>query len=107
LRADGHRRGIGWGEEIRAGVVISNADPEITFGQLIGKDRLSPRLKRKVESVLFDILPEPVLRHGHGPARRGLDSGNFWFYDHADVDSIYSDGLTDACCVTRLRPACS
>jgi phytoene dehydrogenase-like protein len=26
----------------------------------------------------------------------GLDSGNMWFYDHADVDKIYSDGLTDA-----------
>ncbi|MBK7455850.1 MAG: hypothetical protein IPJ46_19670 [Anaerolineales bacterium] len=26
----------------------------------------------------------------------GLDSGNYWFYDHVDVDKIYSDGLTDA-----------
>jgi hypothetical protein len=26
----------------------------------------------------------------------GLDSGNFWYYDHADVDKIYADGLTDA-----------
>jgi phytoene dehydrogenase-like protein len=26
----------------------------------------------------------------------GLDSGNFWFYEHANVDKIYSDGLTDA-----------
>ena len=26
----------------------------------------------------------------------GLDSGNFWFYENADVDKIYSDGLTDA-----------
>ena len=26
----------------------------------------------------------------------GLDSGNMWYYDHADVDKIYSHGLTDA-----------
>ena len=26
------------GEEIRAGVVISNADPEVTFGKLIGRE---------------------------------------------------------------------
>jgi phytoene dehydrogenase-like protein len=26
----------------------------------------------------------------------GLDSGNMWYYDHADVDKIYADGLTDA-----------
>ncbi len=41
------------GEEIRSDVVISNADPEITFGQLIGKEKLSPRLKRKVDSVRY------------------------------------------------------
>jgi len=26
----------------------------------------------------------------------GLDSGNMWYYDHADVDKIYTDGLTDS-----------
>ncbi|HKJ37546.1 MAG TPA: NAD(P)/FAD-dependent oxidoreductase, partial [Anaerolineales bacterium] len=35
------------GEEIRADVVISNADPEVTFGKLIGREHLSARLKRK------------------------------------------------------------
>ncbi|MFT3890593.1 MAG: FAD-dependent oxidoreductase [Anaerolineales bacterium] len=41
------------GEEIRADVVISNADPEVTFGRLIGREKLSPRLKRKVDSVSY------------------------------------------------------
>ncbi|HET9907548.1 MAG TPA: NAD(P)/FAD-dependent oxidoreductase [Anaerolineales bacterium] len=86
------------GEEIRAGVVISNADPEVTFGQLIGKDKLSPRLKRKVDSARYStsclslfFATDMDLRHD-----AGLDSGNMWFYDHADVDKIYSNGLTDA-----------
>jgi hypothetical protein len=35
------------GEEIRAGVVISNADPEVTFGKLIGREQLSPKLRRQ------------------------------------------------------------
>jgi phytoene dehydrogenase-like protein len=85
------------GEEIRAGVVISNADPEVTFGQLIGKDKLPPRLKRKVDSVNYStsclslfFATDMDLRHA------GLDSGNMWYYDHADVDGIYKDGLTDA-----------
>jgi len=26
----------------------------------------------------------------------GLDSGNYWYYDHADVDGIYTAGLSDA-----------
>jgi phytoene dehydrogenase-like protein len=86
------------GEEIRAGVVISNADPEVTFGKLIGRDRLSARLKRKVDSVRYStsclslfFATDMDLRSG-----AGLDSGNMWYYDHADVDKIYADGLTDA-----------
>ena len=86
------------GEEIRSDVVISNADPEITFGQLIGKEKLSPRLKRKVDSVRYSTSCLSLFFATDMDLRRdaGLDSGNYWFYDHADVDKIYSDGLTDA-----------
>ncbi len=41
------------GEEIRATVIISNADPEVTFGQLIGRDRLSVKLRRKIDSAKY------------------------------------------------------
>ena len=85
------------GEEISAGVVISNADPEVTFGQLIGKDKLSPRLKRKVDSANYSTSCLSLFFATDMDLRRaGLDSGNMWYYDHADVDSIYKDGLTDA-----------
>jgi phytoene dehydrogenase-like protein len=86
------------GEEIRSSVVISNADPEITFGKLIGKEKLSPRLKRKVDSVRYSTSCLSLFFATDMDLRRdaGLDSGNFWFYDHADVDKIYTDGLTDA-----------
>ena len=26
----------------------------------------------------------------------GLDSGNYWFYEHPDLDGIYQEGLTDS-----------
>ena len=85
------------GEEIRAGVVISNADPEVTFGKLIGKEKLSPRLKRKVDSVHYSTSCLSLFFATDMDLRaEGLDSGNMWYYDHADVDKIYSDGLTDA-----------
>ena len=86
------------GEEIRAGVVISNADPEVTFSQLIGKDKLSPRLKRKVDSLRYSTSCLSLFFATDMDLRRaaGLDSGNFWYYDHADVNSIYERGLTDA-----------
>ncbi len=85
------------GEEIRSDVVISNADPEVTFGQLIGKEKLSPRLKRKVDSVRYSTSCLSLFFATDMDLRgAGLDSGNYWFYDHADVDKVYSDGLTDA-----------
>ena len=85
------------GEEIRAGVVISNADPRVTFGQLIGREVLSPRLKRKVDSVNYSTSCLSLYFATDMDLRRaGLDSGNMWYYDHADMDKIYSDGLIDA-----------
>jgi len=85
------------GEEIRAGVVISNADPEVTFSQLIGKDKLSPKLKKKVDAVKYSTSCISLFFATDMDLRAaGLDSGNFWYYDHADLDKLYSDGLTDA-----------
>ena len=85
------------GEEIRTEVVVSNADPEVTFGQLIGRAALSPRLLRKVNNVHYSTSCLSLFFATDMDLRaEGLDSGNFWFYEHSDVDQIYSDGLTDA-----------
>jgi len=93
------------GEEIRAGVVISNADPEVTFGQLIGRDKLSPKLKRKVDSVRYSTSCLSLFFATDMDLRAaGLDSGNFWFYDHPDVDKIYTDGLTAAMLQNETPP---
>ena len=85
------------GEELRAKVVISNADPEVTFGQLIGRDKLSVKLGRKIDSVKYSTSCLSLFFATDMDLRAaGLDSGNMWYYDHADVDKIYIDGLTDA-----------
>lgn len=85
------------GEEIRADVVVSNADPEVTFGRLIGRDKLSKRLKLKVDSVQYSTSCLSLFFATDMDLRAaGLDSGNFWFYDHPNLDKIYTDGLTEA-----------
>jgi all-trans-retinol 13,14-reductase len=86
------------GEQIRAGVVISNADPDVTFSRLIGRQNLTSRLKRKLDSLTYSTSCLSLFFATDLDLRRdaGLDSGNFWFYEHADVDRIYSDGLTSA-----------
>lgn len=85
------------GEEIRAGVVVSNADPEVTFGKLIGRENLSAKLRKKIDGVKYSTSCLSLFFATDMDLRsEGLDSGNMWYYDHADVDKIYSDGLTDA-----------
>jgi phytoene dehydrogenase-like protein len=85
------------GEQIRAGVVISNADPEVTFGKLIGRENLSAKLKRKLDGLTYSTSCLSLFFATDMDLRgAGLDSGNMWYYDHADVDKIYADGLTDA-----------
>lgn len=85
------------GEEIRSGVLISNADPEVTFGKLIGRENLSPKLMRKLDGLTYSTSCLSLFFATNMDLREaGLDSGNMWYYDHADVDKIYAEGLTDA-----------
>lgn len=93
------------GSEIRSKYVISNADPEVTFGKLIGREHLSARLRKKVDGVkhsgsclsLFFAVDMDL-------RAAGLDSGNNWFYESADVDGIYRAGLTDAALTSPTMP---
>ena len=84
------------GTEITAEHVVSNADPEVTFGQLIGREHLSPKLQRKLGKVTYSTSALSLFMAVDMDLRAaGLDSGNYWFYNHSDVDAIYQDGLTD------------
>lgn len=83
------------GNEIRSRYVISNADPEVTFGKLIGREHLSRKLLRKLDGVKYSTSALSLFFATDMDLRAaGLDSGNYWFYDHADVDGIYRLGLT-------------
>jgi all-trans-retinol 13,14-reductase len=84
------------GEEIRAKFVISNADPDVTFTQLIGEEHLPPRLKRRLKRTKYSTSAVSLYLAVDMDLRAaGLDSGNFWFYDHPDLEQLYSQGLTD------------
>lgn len=83
------------GTVIRADVVISNADPEVTYGKLIGRDHLNGRFLRKLDKAKYSTSSLSLFFAVDMDLREaGLDSGNFWFYDHEDVDALYKQGLT-------------
>ena len=85
------------GTEARSRYVISNADPEVTFGKLVGRNHLSPKLRRKLDGVTYSVSCLSLFFATDMDLRRdgGLDSGNFWYYDNEDVDGLYALGLTD------------
>ncbi|MBK9091214.1 MAG: NAD(P)/FAD-dependent oxidoreductase [Anaerolineae bacterium] len=94
------------GTELRAPTVISNADPEVTFGQLVGREHLSSGLRRKLDRVVYSGSALSLFfAVDMDLAAAGLDSGNFWFYDHADVDRLYRQGLTAAVLEAETPPA--
>ncbi len=43
------------GTEARSRYVISNADPEVTLGKLVGREHLSPKLRRKLDGVTYSV----------------------------------------------------
>ena len=94
------------GTQIRSQHVISNADPEVTFGKLIGREHLPSRLKRKLNKAKYSVSSLSLFFAVNMDMRgAGLDSGNFWFYDHADVDELYKQGLTSHALETKTPSA--
>jgi phytoene dehydrogenase-like protein len=94
------------GEEIRAAQIISNADPEVTFNQLIGAEHLPNRLTRRLRNTKYSTSAVSLYLAVDMDLRAaGLDSGNFWYYDNADVDQIYALGLTDHLIHAETPPA--
>jgi all-trans-retinol 13,14-reductase len=82
------------GTEIRARVVVSNADPEVTLRRLVGAEHLSAierlrlsRAKWSVSAVSLFMATDLDLR------ALGLDSGNYWYFRGGDVEGTYAKGL--------------
>jgi phytoene dehydrogenase-like protein len=93
------RRAIGVrladGTEIRARHVVSNADPGITFDKLVGAEHLSGKLKKKLAATRWSVSALSLFAATDMDlAGAGLDSGNYWFYEHDDLEGIYRQGLT-------------
>ncbi|NOY76937.1 MAG: NAD(P)/FAD-dependent oxidoreductase [Calditrichaeota bacterium] len=84
------------GTEIRSRFVISNADPEVTFGKMVGREHISPKLRRKLDRVTYSTSSLSLFFAVDMDLRAaGLDSGNCWYYENENVDEIYKLGLTD------------
>jgi all-trans-retinol 13,14-reductase len=87
---------LGDGTEVRARTVISNADPEITLGKLVGREHLRRGLRRKLDKARYSTSALSLFFAVNMDLKTaGLDSGNVWYSSHTDVDRVYRQGMTD------------
>ncbi len=79
------------GREVRAGIVISNADPGVTWGRLVAPEHLGWRLRRRIERLHFSVSTLSLFMAVDMDLRAaGLDSGNVWFSRTTDVGASYA-----------------
>ncbi|AUX20238.1 phytoene dehydrogenase [Sorangium cellulosum] len=77
------------GEILRAANVISNADPAITYGELLPPERTA-RERRKIQRMEYSVSLLSVFCAVDMDLRAmGYDSGNYWWYRTRDVGRIY------------------
>lgn len=78
------------GTEIRADIVVSNADPGVTFGKLLDRDALPWRLRRRLDRTTWSLSAISLFMAARIDAQAaGLDSGNIWYIQRPDVAEMY------------------
>ena len=84
------------GEIIHAQHIVSNADPGLTYLKMVGPEHLGPKLIRKIRNSKYSISCISLFLAVEMDLKQmGLDSGNYWLYDDADIDNHYSLASTD------------
>lgn len=79
------------GEVLGADFVVSDADPTITFGELVGLDALPERMRRRVPRVEPSLGACTVyLGLARDVKSRGLGAFNVWTYPSLDVEAAYA-----------------
>ncbi len=83
------------GAEVSAGVVVSNADPGMTYGRLIEPAQLPAGLGRRLARTRWSTSSLSLFLGVDDDLRaRGLDSGNLWWLRDNDINGVYEEGMT-------------
>jgi phytoene dehydrogenase-like protein len=90
------------GSELRADVVVSNADPGVTWGRLVAAEHQGARLRRRIARMRYSVSTLSLFLAVDMDLRgAGLDSGNVWYSRTPDVDAAYR--LADAADLSGVR----
>ncbi|HTB52278.1 MAG TPA: NAD(P)/FAD-dependent oxidoreductase [Ferruginibacter sp.] len=84
------------GEIIKADRVVSNADPDKTYLQLIGKENLSKKLLKKLDKTTYSVTSLILFLTVDMDVREaGMDSGNIWMLRDRDLDDLFKEMSAD------------
>ncbi len=79
------------GREVRADIVVSNADPGVTWGRLVAPEHLGWKLTRKIRRMRYSVSTLSLFMAVAMDLRAaGLDSGNVWYSRTTDIDAVYA-----------------
>jgi phytoene dehydrogenase-like protein len=76
---------------VRADIVVSNADPGVTWGRLVAAEHVGWRLRRRMARMRYSVSTISLFMAVDMDLRAaGVDSGNIWFSRTPDVDAAYA-----------------
>ncbi|MDX6181050.1 NAD(P)/FAD-dependent oxidoreductase [Flavobacterium sp. Fl-77] len=100
------------GQQIFAKNIISNADPSITYLNLIGKEHLSNSLIKKLKNTKYSVTSLILfLTLDMDVTLYGIDSGNIWMMkdenDDANFDDLMSNTIAEGDSFPALFMSCT
>ena len=82
---------VAGGAEVRADIVVSNADPGVTWGRLVDAPWVGGRLRRRIARMRYSLSTLSLFLGVDMDLRAaGLDSGNIWYSRTPDIDAAYT-----------------
>lgn len=99
LEGDDEKKAIGVelvnGEKIYAKNILSNADPDKTYLDMIGEQNLSSKLLQKLKNTNYSCSSLMLfLTVDMDVKELGLDSGNIWIMPNRDMDDVYDEMMS-------------
>lgn len=83
------------GERLLAGTIVSNADPSITYLDLVGAEHLSKKLLKRLSETKYSVTSLILfLTVDMDVTAAGVDSGNMWIFRDADTDAQFAELTT-------------
>ncbi|WP_298540561.1 NAD(P)/FAD-dependent oxidoreductase [uncultured Aquimarina sp.] len=80
------------GEKIFAKRIISNADPDKTFFDLVGRNNISKKLSKRLDKTKYSCTSLMLFLTVDMDVRKaGLDSGNIWMMNNEDLDKVFEE----------------